>query len=110
MQKYILVIRNLGIGELTDAIIKYSETFICMIYNAHRADSVDAARRILFCTTGKPETLPPTSDVLRFHLMRVHHQIMMWRNAPCATPDLPSPVQMGWSKNDDAGLQPILMS
>jgi len=55
--------------------------------------------------------LSPTSDAVHFHLMRVHYQtIMICRNAHCATPELPSPAQMGWSKNDDSGLQPILMS
>jgi len=42
--------------------------------------------------------------------MRVHYQTMIWRNARCATPELHSPVQMGWMKNIDSGLQPILMS
>ena len=104
------LLKNLGISELTDATIKSSEAFICRIYKVHKTDSVDAARHILFCTTGKPEALPPSSDALRFHLMRVHYQTMIWRNAHCATPELLSPVQMGWSKNDDSGLQPTLMS
>ena len=104
------LLKNLGIGELTDATIKSSEAFICRIYKVHKTDSVDAARHILSCTIGKPEALPPSSNALRFHLMRVHYQTMIWRNVHCATPELPSPVQMGWSKNDDSGLQPILMS
>jgi len=104
------LLENLGIGELTDVTIKASEAFVCRIYNVHKTDSVDDARHILFCKTTKPEALPPTSDALRFHLMRVYYQTMIWRNAHCATPELPSPVQMGWMKNTDSGLQPILMS
>jgi len=88
----------LGIGELTDATIKSSEAFVCRIYNVHKTDSVDAARHILFCKTTKPKALPPTSDALRFPLMPVHYQTTIWRNAHCATHELPSPVQMGWMK------------
>ena len=82
------LLKNLGIGELADVTIKSSEAFICRIYNVHKTDSVDAAGHILFSTTGKPEALPPTSDALRFHLMQVHYQTMIYRNAHCATPEL----------------------
>lgn len=100
---------NLGIGELTEETIRSSETFFCRIYCVHKTDSVDAARHILFSKTGKTEAMPPTSDALRLHLMRVHYQTMVWRKAHCAIPELPAPVDMGW-KRDDSGLQPILMS
>ena len=101
---------NLGIGELTEETIRSSETFVCRIYDVHKTDSIDAARHILFSKTGKPEAMSPTSDALRFHLMRVHYQAMVWRNAHCAVPELPAPVDMGWKHDGDSGLQPILMS
>ena len=75
----------------------------------YKTDSVDAARHILFSRTGKPEAMPPTSNALHFHLLRVHYQAMVWRNAHYATPELPSPLDMGW-KDGDSGLKPILMS
>ena len=75
------LLKNLGIGELTDAIIKSSQAFICRICKVHKTDSVDAARHIVFYRTGKPEALSPTSDALRFL-----YQTMIWRNAHCATP------------------------
>lgn len=103
------LLRNLGIGDLTEQTRRSSEAFVCRIYDVHKTDSVDAARHILFSKTGKPEAMPPTSDALRFHLMRVHYQAMVWRNAHYATPELPSPLDMGW-KHGDSGLQPILMS
>ena len=68
------LLKNLGIGELTDDAIQSSETFVCRIYNVHRTDSIDAARHLLFSKTGKPEATAPTSDALRFHLKRVHYQ------------------------------------
>ena len=103
------LLNNLAIGDLTEETILSSETFVCRIYGVHKTDSVDAARHVLFSKTGKPEALSPTSDALRFHLMRVHYQTMVWRNAHCGVLELPAPVDMGW-KHGDSGLQPILMS
>lgn len=105
---YHALLKNVGIGELTEETIKSSETFVCRIYNVHRTDSVDAARHLLFSKMGKPEAVPPTSDALCFHLMRVHYQTMIWRNAHCPTPELPAPSEMGW-RHEESGLQPILM-
>ena len=103
------LLKNLGIGELTDDTIQSSETFVCRIYNAHRTDSIDAARHLLFSKTGKPEAMAPTSDALHFHLKRVHYQSMMWRNAHCPTSELPAPSEMGW-RLVDSDLQPVLMT
>ena len=66
------LLNNLGIGELSDDIMQYSETFVCIIYNVHRIDSNDAARHLLFSKTEKPEAMAPTSYALRFHLKRVN--------------------------------------
>ena len=103
------LLKNLGIGELTDDTIQYSETFVCRIYNVHRTDSIDAARDLLLSKTGKPEAMATTSDALRFHLKRVHYQSMIWRNAHCPTPELPAPSAMGW-RLVDSELQPVLMT
>ena len=67
----------------------------------NQTDSIDEARHIMFYKFAKPEALLPTSDTLRFHLMRVH--------AHCAPPKLPSVDTMGW-KCCEGRLEPILMS
>ena len=74
-----------------------------------QTDYIDGARHIMFYKFAKPEALPPTSDALRFHLMRVHYQTMIWKNAHCATPELPSVDTMGW-KCCEGRFEPILMS
>ena len=102
------LLSNLGIGTLTETTTRSVEKFVCRMYDVLSADSVDAARLVLFCKAGKPEAMSPTSDALKFHLMRVHYQTMVWRYALNATPELPSPVSMGW-KRLDSGLQPILI-
>ena len=71
------VLKNLDICDLTEETIKYSETFVCRIYNVYRTDSIDAARLLLFSKTGKPEAMAPTRHALRFHLARVHYQAMI---------------------------------
>ena len=88
------LLKNLGIGELTDDTMQSSETFVCRIYNVHRTDSIEAARHLLFSRTGKPEAMAPTSDELCFHLKRVHYQSMIWRNAHCPIPELHAPSEM----------------
>ena len=103
------LITNLGIGELTEETVQSAEKFVCKIYDVHKTDSVEAARYILFSKTGKPEAMPPTTDALRFHFMRVHYQTMVWRKAHCPVPELPAPAKMEW-KLGESGLQPILMS
>ena len=42
------MLNNMGIGEIIEETIKYSETFVCRIYNMHRTDYIDAARFLLF--------------------------------------------------------------
>lgn len=90
------LLENLGIGELTEYTVQFSETFVCKIYNVHSTDFVDSSWHILFSRTVKPEELSPTSDALRYHLMGVHYQAMMWRNAHYAIPNLPDPLGNGW--------------
>ena len=103
------LLKNLGIGELTDDTIQSSKRFVCRVYNVNRTDSIDAARHLLFSKTGKPEAMAPTSDALSFHLKRVHYQSMIWRNAHCPTHELPAPLEMG-RRLVDAELQPVLMT
>ena len=102
------LLQNLGIVELTKETTQSVEAFVCKICDV-QTDSVDAARHILFSRTGKSKALSPRSDALRFHVMRVHYQAMVWRNANCPIPQLPAAVDMGW-KRVKSGLQPILMS
>lgn len=89
---------NLGIGELTEETIRSSEKFVCRIYDVHKTDSVDAARHILFAKSGKPETMSPTSDALRFHLMRVF-TIKQWYGEMLTVPNLSFLHPWTWDGN-----------
>ena len=103
------LLNDLGRGELIEETIKAAEAFVCRMYNVHITDSVDSARHVLFSKSVTPETMPPTSNALRFQLMRAHYQCMIWMQAACPMPDLPAPIDMEW-KRGDAGLEPVLMS
>ena len=89
------LLKDIGVGDLTDEITSSAEKFVCRLYNVTQTDSVDQARYILFSKTGKPESLCPTKDALVLHLNRVHYETMVWRHADCAVPTLPNPVDMG---------------
>jgi hypothetical protein len=99
---------QLGEGEITADIYKGAETFLCRLYN-QSVDSADRARLILFPKARGPELLPPTSDAFRYHVMRVHYQTMVWKQANGPNPLLPEAHNMGW-KLENGTLSPILMS
>ena len=58
---------------------------------------------MLFCqkqATG--ESLPPTDDALKFHVMRVNYQLFIWRKkALVAKPTIPPPTGNGCHLEDD---------
>lgn len=95
------LLANLGKGELSDQTRVSTEKFICKLYNFHNEDSCDKARAVLFTRCKAPESLPPTSDALKFHIERAHYQSMVWRQASRGTPVLPEPQNCGWTKDDN---------
>ena len=108
-QEYHHLLKNLGKGELTAETHQNAEKFICKLYNLNDVSTTDEARVILFNRSRSPESLPPTSDALHFHIQRAHYQGAIWRQAHVAYPELPNPEVMGW-KIEEATVQPVLMS
>ena len=51
-------LKNLGIGELTEETLKFSEKCVCRIYNVYRTDSIDASRLLLLSKTGNRKQSP----------------------------------------------------
>jgi hypothetical protein len=101
---------GLGDGEPTDEKVKSAESFICRLYKVPAIiESADQARSILFAKASTPEALPPTSDALKFHILRAHYQAIVWKQAHIPKPDIPAPDQYGW-KRDQGQLIPVLMS
>ena len=61
---------GLGKGPLTEDLVTSTERFICKIYGVPEVDTCNKARVKLLCKGRPQETLPPTSDAVRFHIMR----------------------------------------
>ena len=88
---------DLGKDLLTDITITSAEMFMCKIYNQPDLDNCNEACAKLFCKFKSPEALPPTSDALKFHIRTAHFQAMVWRQAFCKDPKLPSPDSLDWT-------------
>ena len=76
-QEHFELLLPLGEGGLDIFKLKSAERFVCKIYKTE-ADSTDMARFIMFAKVGTPDKLPPTSNALKYHLMRVHYQAMIY--------------------------------
>ena len=103
------LLENLGKGELTAETLKNAEQFVCKLYNINNMSNTNEARVILFNKSRSPESLPPTSDALQFHIQRAHYQVAVWRQAYLAYPDTPNTKAMGW-KVEETKVKPLLMS
>ncbi len=90
------LLENLGKGELTEETLKNAELFVCKLYNLKQVSTTDEARAVLFNKSRSPESLPPTSDALHFHIRRAHYQTVVWRQAHLSHPNLPNPEGLGW--------------
>ncbi len=71
--------------------------------------TTDEARAVLFNKSRSPESLPPTSDALHFHIRRAHYQTVVWRQAHSSHPNIPNPEGLGW-RVEETTVKPELMS
>ena len=93
-EQYELLV-DLGNGELDDDKIKSAEQFVCRIYDITEEGDVNKARVILLTGSRSIQALLPTSNALRFHIQRAHHQASVWRQAHCTHPNVPEPTMHG---------------
>lgn len=100
---------GLGKGPFTEDLVTSTERFICKIYGVPEVDTCNKARVKLFCKGRPQETLPPTSDAVKFHIMRSHYQATIWNQAHLPHPDLPPVDEMGWM-HKEGQLVPRLLS
>ena len=89
---------GLGKGTLPENIVRSKEKLICKIYGVPEVDRCNKARVKLFCIGRTQETLPPTSDAAKFHIMRSHYQASVWNQAHSPYPDLPPVSEMRWMR------------
>lgn len=101
------LIQDIGEHELTATKLLKAEKFICKIYNS-ASDRTDKARLEMYHKCNLPELLPPTSDAMDLHIKRAHFQALVWKQADCEEPVLPSAEESGWKLLNNR-LTPILM-
>jgi len=84
------------------------QAFTCKLYTASTTtEDINTARHQLFCTQrGELESsqLPPCEDCLYMHAMRANYQAGIWRASLQQHPQVPSPVEHGWARNDGGQL------
>lgn len=100
----ITALANLGTTEYSDEDnIKGVEKFVCHLYQPSISIwKVNELRWSLFKTKqAQSERLPPTHGALPEAILRAHYQTMVWNNDKVPNPNIPSPENYGWEKDND---------
>ena len=82
------------------------EKFVCQLYLPKTTfTKVKELRWWLFRKKqAQSERLPPTQAALHEAILRAHYQVMVWNNDRVPNPELPSPENYGWERNEDEWL------
>ena len=94
---------QLGSAESpSEATVTALEAFVCRLYVPRtKLTTVADARWWLFKRKqAQAENLPPTKDALIPAIARAHHQALVWYNDVVSLPEIPSPLNYGWSLAD----------
>ena len=84
------------------------ERFVILMYDrTSDLTDINEARKQLFTRKSRSlESLPPTLAALEQHTKRVSYQSNCWNKSLIPDPNLPSPADWGWKK-DQTGWQPV---
>ncbi|XP_063958716.1 uncharacterized protein LOC135154779 [Lytechinus pictus] len=95
--------------EVTNDDMDTIERFFVVLYSRTSSlKKVNEARKQLFAQGNRQlENIPPTKEALRQHVKRAVYQAgHIWGQSQKANPELPSPADWGWTK-DDEGWHPF---
>ena len=95
---------NLGTREQPSMMTMQAiEKLVCQLYiQGTTIGSVAELRWLLFRRKqAQSERLPPTQAALRQAIMRANYQALIWNNDIVAKPELPSPDEFGWKREED---------
>ncbi|KAK3879872.1 hypothetical protein Pcinc_015598 [Petrolisthes cinctipes] len=107
-------IKQLGqCWQVSDGIFEKLEQFTCAMYagsssnksrnSATEGNSVNELRYQLFCAKiggAESSQLPPCRDCLFLHAQRANFQAAIWRRCLEPKPNVPSPIEHGWTEED----------
>ena len=99
----VTALADLGSTILPTAGMFYAiEKLVCQLYLPKtKISSMKDLRWLLFRRKqAESERLPPTQAALREAIKRAHYQAMIWANDKVPNPDLPSPENYGWKKDE----------
>lgn len=96
-------------SDIRSSTISALERFVILMYDrTSDTEEINEARKQLFTRKSRTlENLPPTLAAPEQHIKRVCYQSNCWNQALIPYPDLPSPADWGWKK-DQTGWQPVL--
>ena len=94
--------------KLSTDLFRKLQAFTCKLYApSTTTEDINTARYQLFCARhGELESsqLPPCEDCLLMHAMRANYQAAIWTGSLQQHPQVPSPVEHGWTRKDDGQL------
>ena len=95
-------------GDIRSSTTSALERFMILMYDCTSdITKINEARKHLFTLKSRTlENLPPTLAALERHIKRVCYQSNCWNQALIPDPDLPSPADWEWKK-DQIGWQPV---
>jgi hypothetical protein len=98
-EKYFEGFESLGNElDVSDQVISILEKYVCHLYGQPKISSVNEARYQMF-RLGKcsEESLPPNSDSLHQHILRVNYEAFIRKQSTINTISAPSPDGYGWT-------------
>ena len=102
------LLAGLVTGDLTSKTLDDTEEFVCKIFKASDAVSINDAHVGFFMKLNVQEKLSPAQDALHLHIARSHFQANIWMQADKCQPDIDDPTKFGW-KESKGGLILVLM-
>ena len=91
---------RLGYGDLTEETLNSVKKSACKIYEpVAEITNIDQLMVFLYNKGKDPDSLPPTSDVLKLHISQAHYQTSVWLNATVPSPEGMDPETCGWERD-----------
>ena len=103
------ILRELGESwDLNEKAMVDLERFVCAMYGHVRYHDVNKLRYDMFMEKCQLESLdankgadlsllPPCRQALKMHMKRVNYQVRIWKLSHVQNPELPSPLEHGWT-------------
>ena len=98
-------------ADFPDTLTEVCTSFACRLYQPNGQErDLNKLWYKMFCKKPKQnDRIPPCKDSTLQHCRCVKYQCFIWKNTPCAKPDIPTPDGRRWTVTDNR-LEPVLMT